>query len=607
MATPRRPKAVAFAMDVPNDTPGAGMQDARGVFDTPVAEEEGQEECEETLLLPEAEGELTTTTTTAAATTSMWRTKHPDDKRNSRLRHLQALARRHRDVKYWWVDFLCAPSTTEAELLDVADAVPHLVKCCGKMIALVDDSHPSPRAHLSAGADGWLDGGWCRLERLAASAPFDVRVEDDADMKTLASFNNNNNNPPYETISLETPVYVCRANDPLLRIEPVPSIREPGHCDPLDAFFWDDDVLVSRRNDAMRQSIERDLGVGLLEMEWEAAAEREDLVPQHEKTRERVKAARDLLFSQYNTSLRRGADDQRREELLDLVQLMGADEGHDDRQTLLELTEMLAKEIRAGWDLKLDNPFDWTYTRFGLTNEYRDEVRHVVADESGSCVVGLNLRACGPLDCHVLGPCLEKLLLLQHLDLSQNPDLTGDLAALNGLVYLSTLNVSDCPRITGSLQDLSGLLSVTALNVANCPGVTGVLSALAELSNLLELDVTGCPEVHGDVSALWRAVPSCVVRHEERHVPHHVDDKDDVLGAVLEEDLEELDALEHFGTGGDDAAALIFTEERDNRLAETLRATQPRMMVVTAAADTNAAEPAAELSREASPVGWGRG
>ena len=288
-------------------------------------------------------------------------------------------------------------------------------------------------------------------------------------------------------------------------------------------------------------------------------------------------------------------------------QLMGADEGHDDRQTLLELTEMLAKEIRAGWDLKLDNPFDWTYTRFGLTNEYRDEVRHVVADESGSCVVGLNLRACGPLDCHVLGPCLEKLLLLQHLDLSQNPDLTGDLAALNGLVYLSTLNVSDCPRITGSLQDLSGLLSVTALNVANCPGVTGVLSALAELSNLLELDVTGCPEVHGDVSALWRAVPSCVVRHEERHVPHHVDDKDDVLGAVLEEDLEELDALEHFGTGGDDAAALIFTEERDNRLAETLRATQPRMMVVTAAADTNAAEPAAELSREASPVGWGRG
>ena len=172
-------------------------------------------------------------------------------------------------------------------------------------------------------------------------------------------------------------------------------------------------------------------------------------------------------------------------------------------------------------------------------------MRHVVADESGSCVVGLNLRACGPLDCHVLGPCLEKLLLLQHLDLSQNPDLTGDLAALNGLVYLSTLNVSDCPRITGSLQDLSGLLSVTALNVANCPGVTGVLSALAELSNLLELDVTGCPEVHGDVSALWRAVPSCVVRHEERHVPHHVDDKDDVLGAVLEEDLEELDALEH--------------------------------------------------------------
>jgi hypothetical protein len=570
------PKKVTFGEYVPNDTPGAGMGDTSGAFDTPV---------------PEVPDVLTPTIPSLA--TLGINAKHPDDDNNSRLLHLQGIVRKNPDIKYWWIDFMCAPSRSEDDLLNVAEAVPHLVKCCGKMIVLIDNRHENPRAHLSEGADGWLDGGWCRLERLAAAAPFEIDVDDETDMRTILSFGPN----PGSLVSLETDVFVCRADDPLLKQELVPPIREPGHCDPLDGFFWDDNDQVTRRNDAMRKDIERDMGVELLDMEWEAAAEREDLIPAHLQTRKRIQTARDMLFNLFNTSIDRDRQDQKREEILDLVQLIHhGEDGHDDRQTLMELTQMLSKEIRASWDLTLSNPFDWTYTRFGLTNEFRDEVQHVVADESGSCVVRLNLRACGPMDCFMLGPCLERMVMLNHLDLAENPDLTGDLAALNGLVYLSTLDVSGCPGITGSLHSLSGLLSITSLNVSNCPGVSGVLSSLSGLENLLELDVTGCPEITGDVSTLWRAIPKCVVRHEVRHTPSHVNTKDDVLGAVLEEDLVEniLD-----GTGGFQDS-MLFSERAPIEDA-LFRASQPKDSTYLRG------EPAIEPTRGGSPGGWGSG
>jgi hypothetical protein len=188
------------------------------------------------------------------------------------------------------------------------------------------------------------------------------------------------------------------------------------------------------------------------------------------------------------------------------------------------------------------------------------------------------------------------MVMLNHLDLAENPDLTGDLAALNGLVYLSTLDVSGCPGITGSLHSLSGLLSITSLNVSNCPGVSGVLSSLSGLENLLELDVTGCPEITGDVSTLWRAIPKCVVRHEVRHTPSHVNTKDDVLGAVLEEDLVEniLD-----GTGGFQDS-MLFSERAPIEDA-LFRASQPKDSTYLRG------EPAIEPTRGGSPGGWGSG
>ena len=171
------------------------------------------------------------------------------------------------------------------------------------------------------------------------------------------------------------------------------------------------------------------------------------------------------------------------------------------------------------------------------------------------------------------------------------------MAALNGLVYLSTLDVSGCAGITGSLHSLAGLLSITSLNISNCPGVTGVLSSLSNLENLLRLDVTGCSEINGDVSILWRAIPKCVVRHEARHTPNYTGFKDDILGAVLEEDITD----ERLDIKSSHINDMVFSERT------CLEDAVLRMIAPELGGTYVRGEPTVEPKRGASPGGWGSG
>jgi len=87
---------------------------------------------------------------------------HPDDESNSKLKHLQSLARKHLEWKYFWIDFLCIPQKNKRSKMKGIYSLPHFIKCCGTLVAL-------------CGSDGearlevYLSRGWCRLEQLCSA------------------------------------------------------------------------------------------------------------------------------------------------------------------------------------------------------------------------------------------------------------------------------------------------------------------------------------------------------------------------------------------------------------------------------------------------------
>lgn len=198
---------------------------------------------------------------------------HPDDHQNTKLRHLQALARTHPEVKYWWIDFLCIPQESGADAtMTAVFSLPHYVKSCGRFFVLVNPSHTNPRYHLG-GEDGWENGGWCRLERLAACAPYQVAGGDRISTLALFSFGDD------------------------MHEEAIAAGR-PSAFDPLHASFWDDNEQVDRRNERRCRLLEESLGRPATEEEWKAAGP-EAYITEDCKDRARIANVRDLLFDMY--------------------------------------------------------------------------------------------------------------------------------------------------------------------------------------------------------------------------------------------------------------------------------------------------------------------
>jgi hypothetical protein len=98
---------------------------------------------------------------------------HPDNDENMKLEHLQQFARENPDIKYWWLDYICVPQEAGAEnKLLAIQSLPHYVKSCSTFVALVHDDYGCEQRYTF---DSWAQGGWCRLERMAANIPFATR------------------------------------------------------------------------------------------------------------------------------------------------------------------------------------------------------------------------------------------------------------------------------------------------------------------------------------------------------------------------------------------------------------------------------------------------
>jgi len=91
---------------------------------------------------------------------------HPDDKKNTKLEHIQQLAIANPGWKYYWIDFMCVPQTKTRyeEQVKAIDSLPHFVKCCSTLITLCGDKGESK-------LDVYRRRGWCRLEQLSAVIP----------------------------------------------------------------------------------------------------------------------------------------------------------------------------------------------------------------------------------------------------------------------------------------------------------------------------------------------------------------------------------------------------------------------------------------------------
>jgi len=171
---------------------------------------------------------------------------HPDDKLNSKLTHLKSLVNKYKNsIKYWWVDFMCVPQNNPEATMTAIFSLPHYVKCCSKFFVLIDDQHSNDRYHMKS----WNQSGWCRLERLAACAPFEADVYRSDSLQTLTM-------EAIVSLSSDLSEFNLRLDD-------------PSTYEPLDGTFWDD-------NDNNK--------------------------PNHEKDREKIKPVRDVLMGMFKTS-----------------------------------------------------------------------------------------------------------------------------------------------------------------------------------------------------------------------------------------------------------------------------------------------------------------
>jgi len=91
---------------------------------------------------------------------------HPDDDKNTKLKHIQQLAASNPVWKYFWIDFMCVPQTKARyeEQVKAIDSLPHFVKCCSTLITLCGEND---EASLAV----YRNRGWCRLEQLSAIIP----------------------------------------------------------------------------------------------------------------------------------------------------------------------------------------------------------------------------------------------------------------------------------------------------------------------------------------------------------------------------------------------------------------------------------------------------
>jgi len=90
---------------------------------------------------------------------------HPDDEANSKVKHLQKLARAHPSWNFFWIDFMCVPQRTESKKIKAINSLPHFVKCCGTVLTLCGNTDKSK-------LEIYKSRGWCRLEQLSSLVPF---------------------------------------------------------------------------------------------------------------------------------------------------------------------------------------------------------------------------------------------------------------------------------------------------------------------------------------------------------------------------------------------------------------------------------------------------
>jgi len=138
---------------------------------------------------------------------------HPDDKFNSKLRHLKRLLKGSK-WKYVWIDYLCCPQSNQAEQAKAINSLPHYVKCCDAMITLCGNE-------FKATLEVYKSRGWCRLEQLSALVPIAGRTS------------NKENN---EEFLAETRLFIANKNTNSFEV--MTKLQEE-YLNPLKGVFYD--------------------------------------------------------------------------------------------------------------------------------------------------------------------------------------------------------------------------------------------------------------------------------------------------------------------------------------------------------------------------------
>mmetsp|Transcript_5463 Transcript_5463/g.7182 ORF Transcript_5463/g.7182 Transcript_5463/m.7182 type:complete len:564 (-) Transcript_5463:363-2054(-) len=159
---------------------------------------------------------------------------HPDDSLNSKLRHLQALAQKHPEWLYFWVDFFCVPQADVTKQQLAINSLPYYVNACGTFVTLCGEEG---EATLSV----YEGRGWCRLERLSALCPMrGCRRENYKDIPTKVCKKvlvANKDKHTVEELSLES------------------LLENPDALDPMNGTFFDnsDKIKIQPAVDVMIQ------------------------------------------------------------------------------------------------------------------------------------------------------------------------------------------------------------------------------------------------------------------------------------------------------------------------------------------------------------------